>query len=152
MSILTRVHFSYNGANRYGFSSGYGQMSVLSLRKLITSPIGERRDLESLAKIHNAAYPVLFCYIAFWVGDKKAAEQLTEELFIHLLEEPDSRYNDPNFPQQLLLSLATKAVKTYQHESPHPAKPKNMQPGRQEQYAQRKSGMNRCRPYFERIL
>jgi hypothetical protein len=65
-------------------------------------PIAQQRDRSTLLEIHNAAYPIIFHYIAFRVGDKAAAEQLTEELFTLLLEEPDTNQADPDFPHRLL--------------------------------------------------
>ena len=95
-------------------------MGLFSLRKLMSRPIAQQRDRTALLEIHNAAYPVIFHYIAFRVGDKAAAEQLTEELFTLMLEEPDTNQADPDFPHRLLLSLATKAVQNYQRHGPHP--------------------------------
>lgn len=96
-------------------------MGLISFRRFTGPPFGQEQDVQSLAKLHNAAYPVLFRYIAFRVGDKAAAEQLTDELFALLLEKPRSDTQDADFPQKLLLSLATKAVRSYQQSSSHPA-------------------------------
>lgn len=95
-------------------------MGLLSLSRILSPPIGAQRETAALARLHNAAYPIIFRYIAFRVGDKDAAEILTAELFSMLLEEPDTNQDDPAFPQHLLVSLATKAVRAYQEGGAHP--------------------------------
>lgn len=96
-------------------------MGLLSVIKDTPTTFVKEQDVDSLAKLHNEAYPVLFRYIAFRIGDKGAAEQLTNELFTLFLEEPKARPQDAKFPQQLLLKLATKTVQAYQQNGTHPA-------------------------------
>lgn len=42
-------------------------------------------DTDALARIHDAYYPALFRYIAFRVGDRHTAEDLTSEVFTRFL-------------------------------------------------------------------
>lgn len=42
-------------------------------------------DSEALGRIHDAYYPALFRYIAFRVGDRHTAEDLTSEVFTRFL-------------------------------------------------------------------
>ena len=55
-------------------------------------------DPEALSQVHNEYYRPIFRYVSFRVGDHKAAEDLTSEVFTRLL----SALRDKTAPQNTL--------------------------------------------------
>jgi RNA polymerase sigma-70 factor (ECF subfamily) len=55
-------------------------------------------DPEALTEVHDTYYPAIFRYIAFRVGDRTVAEDLTSEVFTRLL----SAVRDRHAPQRTL--------------------------------------------------
>lgn len=75
---------------RWGTSTVQDELALLARAR--------RLDHDALAEIHEKYYTPLFRYIAFRVGDRDLADDLTSEVFTRLL----SALRDKNAPQNTL--------------------------------------------------
>ncbi len=55
-------------------------------------------DSDALTQVHDTYYPTIFRYIAFRVGNRQVAEDLTSEVFVRLM----NAVRDQNAPQNTL--------------------------------------------------
>jgi RNA polymerase sigma-70 factor (ECF subfamily) len=74
-------------------------------------------DSDALAAIHDTYYPLIFRYIAFRIGDRDAAQDLTGDVFTRLL----SALHDRSAPQRTLrgwlFGVAAHVVADYHRKS-----------------------------------
>lgn len=69
-----------------------------------------RLDPAALAEIHDAYYAPIFRYVAFRVGDRQIAEDLTSEVFTRLLSALRNRASPQNTLRGWLYGVAARAV------------------------------------------
>ena len=61
-----------------------------------------RLDQQALERVHDAYYPALFRYIAYKVGDRETAEDLTSETFLRAIIAIDGFRGDASIKTWLL--------------------------------------------------
>jgi RNA polymerase sigma-70 factor (ECF subfamily) len=72
-----------------------------------------RLDPQALEETHNKYYPAIFRYIAFKVGSRETAEDLTSEVFVRLLDAVKDRHAPQNTLRGWLYSVASHIVNDY---------------------------------------
>lgn len=70
-------------------------------------------DPEALARTHDLYYPAIFRYIAYRVGSREAAEDLTSEVFTRLLSAVNDRHAPQNTLRGWLYGVASRVVADY---------------------------------------
>jgi RNA polymerase sigma-70 factor (ECF subfamily) len=91
---------------------------VLSVNSSHDPPVNERQllararrlDAEALNTIHQTYYDSIFRYIAFRVGDRYVAEDLTSEVFLRLLAELKKRRGPKKTLRGWLFRVASNVV------------------------------------------
>jgi RNA polymerase sigma-70 factor (ECF subfamily) len=72
-----------------------------------------RLDPQALSEVHNKYYPAIFRFIAFKVGDRETAEDLTSDVFVRLLDAVRDRHAPHKTLRGWLYSVASHIVIDY---------------------------------------
>lgn len=72
-----------------------------------------RCDPQALAEAHDAYYPAIFRYVAYKVGHRETAEDLTSEVFVRLLDAVREQAAPQNTLKGWLYGVASNVVNDY---------------------------------------